>query len=71
MRAMALPILVPFSTAALLMLAPKRPLVQRWIALAGSVLLLVSAIALFRRVDAATLTPRPAAAPELAEGATA
>ena len=40
MRALVLPILVPLSTAAILLLAPKRPLLQRWIALAGSIVLL-------------------------------
>jgi multicomponent Na+:H+ antiporter subunit D len=44
--------LVPFSTAAILLLAPKRPLLQRWIALGGSLLLLGSAVVLFRRVEA-------------------
>ncbi|MGE0361407.1 MAG: proton-conducting transporter membrane subunit [Vicinamibacterales bacterium] len=53
MKALVLPILVPLSTAAVLMLAPPRPLLQRWISLVGSVLLLVSAIALFVRVEAA------------------
>ena len=52
MRGLVLPILVPLSTAAILMLAPKRPLLQRWIALAGSWLLLASAVALFRAVEA-------------------
>lgn len=51
MSLLVLPILVPLSTAAILMLAPKRPALQRWIALAGSVLLLVSAIAVFRSVN--------------------
>ena len=53
MRALVLPILVPLSTAAILLLAPKRPLLQRWIALVGSILLLGSAVVVFRRVDAA------------------
>jgi multicomponent Na+:H+ antiporter subunit D len=53
MTALVLPILVPLSTAAILMLAPKRPLPQRWIALGGSVLLLGSAGWLFQRVEAA------------------
>ena len=53
MRTLVLPILVPLSTAAVLMLAPKRPLLQRWIALTGTILLLASAIFLFRRVDGA------------------
>jgi multicomponent Na+:H+ antiporter subunit D len=52
MRALVLPMLVPFSTAAILLLAPKRPLLQRWIALGGSLLLLGSAVVLFRRVEA-------------------
>src|SRR5215203_4077211 len=53
MRMLVLPILVPFSTAALLMLMPKRPALQRWIALTGSVLLLAFAIVVFLRVNAA------------------
>ncbi|HET9372472.1 MAG TPA: proton-conducting transporter membrane subunit [Vicinamibacterales bacterium] len=48
-----LPILVPFSTAAILMLASRRPALQRQIALAGSLLLLLSAVAVFLRVNAA------------------
>ena len=52
MRALVLPILVPMSTAAILLLAPRRPLLQRWIALAGSIVLLCSAVTVFRRVDA-------------------
>jgi multicomponent Na+:H+ antiporter subunit D len=50
---LVLPILVPLSTAAALMLAPKRPLLQRWVSLAGSILLLASAVAVFLRVNAA------------------
>src|SRR5687767_3990191 len=53
MKILVLPILVPLSTAAVLMLAPKRPAPQRWIALAGSVLLLASAVLVFLRVTAA------------------
>ena len=52
MRALVLPILVPLSTAAILLLAPRRPLLQRWIALTGSILLLASAFVVFRRVEA-------------------
>ncbi len=52
MSALVLPILVPFATATILLMAPKRPFLQRAIGLAGSVLLLVSAIALFIRVEA-------------------
>ncbi len=51
MRALVLPILVPLGTAAILLLAPKRPLLQRWIALIGSILLLGSAVVLFGRVQ--------------------
>ena len=53
MRVLVLPILVPLGTAAVLMLAPKRPLLQRWVALAGSVLLLGSTLLVFARVNAA------------------
>lgn len=52
MRALVLPILVPLGTAAILLLAPKRPLLQRWIALIGSILLLGSTFVVFRRVEA-------------------
>ena len=52
MTGLVLPILVPLSTAAVLMLAPRRPDAQRWIAMAGSVLLLASTIAVFTRVEA-------------------
>src|SRR5690349_456412 len=53
MRLLVLPILVPLSTAAVLILAPKRAAPQRWISLIGSVLLLASAIAVFLRVNGA------------------
>src|SRR5688572_17642373 len=53
MRMLVLPILVPLGTAAILMIAPKRPIAQRWISLAGSVLLLTSAVLVFLRVNAA------------------
>lgn len=52
MRALVLPIVVPLSTAVILLLAPTRPLLQRWIALTGSIALLASAVWLFRRVEA-------------------
>jgi multicomponent Na+:H+ antiporter subunit D len=48
---LVLPILVPLGTAAVLLLAPKRPMPQRWIALMGSILLLASALVLFQRVN--------------------
>jgi multicomponent Na+:H+ antiporter subunit D len=53
MRALVLPILVPLSTAAVLMLAPKRAAPQRWISLIGSIVQLVSAILVFVRVNVA------------------
>jgi multicomponent Na+:H+ antiporter subunit D len=51
MRALVLPILVPLSTAAILLLVPKHARLQRWIALAGSTLLLGSTLVLFWRVE--------------------
>ena len=51
MRTLVLPILVPLSTAATLMLAPRHPVIQRWISLAGSVGLLASALMVFLRVN--------------------
>jgi multicomponent Na+:H+ antiporter subunit D len=53
MRSLVLPILIPLSTAAVLMLAPKRAAPQRWIAMAGAVLQLASAVLVFLRVNAA------------------
>jgi len=53
MRILVLPILVPFSTAAVLMLAPRQAVLQRWIALVGSLLQLASALMVFARVNAA------------------
>ena len=52
MTTLVVPILVPLGTAAVLMLAPKRPAPQRWISLAGSLLLLVSALLIFFSVNA-------------------
>jgi multicomponent Na+:H+ antiporter subunit D len=51
-NALVLPILIPLGTAVMLLLLPNHPRVQRWVALAGSILLLVSTIAVFRRVNA-------------------
>lgn len=48
-----LPIVVPLATAVLLLLAPKRPILQRWVAFAGSVALLASACWLFAGVERA------------------
>src|SRR5262245_2692227 len=52
MRTLVLPILVPMSTAAVLMLAPKRAVPQRSISLVGSILLLASTLFVFTRVNA-------------------
>lgn len=52
MRLLVLPILVPLGTAAVLMLAPRRPLLQRWISLAGALSLLAASITVFVRVNA-------------------
>ncbi len=51
MRILVLPILVPLCTAVVLMLAPNRGLLQRWISLIGSCLLLASALWVFSRVN--------------------
>jgi len=49
---LVLPIIVPLATAAALMLTPRRPLLQRGIALTGALAQLAAAIVLFRAVDA-------------------
>ena len=51
MRILALPILVPLGTAAVLMLAPMRPLLQRWISMAGSICLLAATVMVFQQVN--------------------
>ena len=48
---LVVPILLPLSTAATLMLLPRRPILQRSVALAGSTALLISAVALLVRVE--------------------
>lgn len=53
MTSPVLPVVIPLATAAILMLAPARPLVQRTIALSGAIAQLISAIALFMRVEVA------------------
>jgi formate hydrogenlyase subunit 3/multisubunit Na+/H+ antiporter MnhD subunit len=53
MRSLVLPVVIPLATAAVLLLAPGRPLVQRTIALIGAIAQLISAVALFVRVEAA------------------
>jgi len=50
---LVLPIVIPLFTAAVLLLAPARPLLQRWIAFCGSCAQLVSALVLFLQVQAA------------------
>ena len=51
MNVLALPVLVPLLTAAIMLLAPSRPVRQRWLALAGSVALLGTGVALVSRVE--------------------
>jgi multicomponent Na+:H+ antiporter subunit D len=51
MKLLVLPILVPLGTASILLIAPRRPVLQRWIAMIGSILLLASAIGVFWHVD--------------------
>jgi len=51
MKALVLPIIVPMSTAAIMLLAPRRPVLQRWIGLAGSFALLASTVAVFVRAN--------------------
>jgi multicomponent Na+:H+ antiporter subunit D len=53
MNALVLPIVVPLSTAALMLLAPRRPVLQRWIGLLGATVLLASTVVVFARVNAA------------------
>src|SRR5215203_1931389 len=53
MSGLALPILIPLGTAAVLMLAPRRPALLRWLSLAGSILQFASALLVFLRVNAA------------------
>ncbi|HXK34374.1 MAG TPA: proton-conducting transporter membrane subunit [Dehalococcoidia bacterium] len=53
MMALALPLLVPLTTAAVLMLVRRHAVVQRWVAMAGAVLLLGSALLIFVRVNSA------------------
>ena len=52
MTVLVLPIIVPMSTAAIMLLAPRRrPALQRWMGLAGALALLASAVAVFVGVD--------------------
>ena len=51
MNALVLPIITPLFTAGILLLAPKKPLVQRWISFVGSLLMAGSAVFIFSRVQ--------------------
>jgi multicomponent Na+:H+ antiporter subunit D len=51
MRVLVLPIIVPMGTAAIMLLAPRRPVLQRWIGLTGALALLASTVAVFGRVN--------------------
>jgi multicomponent Na+:H+ antiporter subunit D len=51
MRGLVLPIVVPMTTAAIMLLSPRRPALQRWFGLAGTIALLASAVAVFGRVN--------------------
>jgi multicomponent Na+:H+ antiporter subunit D len=51
MKTLVLPILVPLCTAAVLLLAPKRPAPQRWISLIGALVLLASSVLVFDEVN--------------------
>lgn len=51
MNLLALPILVPLVTAAVMLMAPTRAVLQRWLSLAGSTALLASGVALFAHVE--------------------
>jgi multicomponent Na+:H+ antiporter subunit D len=48
---LSLPIIVPLATAVVLLLSPTRPLLQRWIAFAGSLGQMASGVALFLVVE--------------------
>jgi multicomponent Na+:H+ antiporter subunit D len=51
MNALVLPIITPLLTAAVLLLAPRKPLVQRWISFAGSLGLVIAALFIFSKVQ--------------------
>ena len=51
MNALVLPIVTPLLTAAILLLAPRRPRLQRWISFAGSLAWLLRPLSLFIRVQ--------------------
>ena len=47
MNSLVLPIVTPLLTAAILLLAPRRPRLQRWISFVGSLGMAASAVSLF------------------------
>jgi multicomponent Na+:H+ antiporter subunit D len=51
MTALVLPIIVPMTTAALMLLAPRRVELQRWMGLAGAIALLASTLTVFMSVN--------------------
>ena len=51
MNALVLPIVTPLLTAAILLLAPRQPKLQRWISFVGSLGMAASALSLFIRVQ--------------------
>src|SRR4051812_33995894 len=51
MNALVLPITTPLLTAAILLLAPRKPLIQRWISFMGSLALAGSALFIFVHVE--------------------
>lgn len=51
MNLLVLPVAAPMLTAAILLLAPKKPLVQRWISFVGSLILAILAVFVFAAVQ--------------------
>jgi multicomponent Na+:H+ antiporter subunit D len=51
MNALVFPVLSPLFTAAILLLAPRKPLLQRWISFAGSIVTAALSVLLFLRVE--------------------
>src|SRR5690349_14805814 len=51
MNALVLPVTIPLLTAAILLLAPRRPRLQRWISFIGSLALAAAAVYLFVQVQ--------------------
>ena len=55
MNELVLPVITPLLTAAVLLLAPRKPLVQRWISFVGSLGLAASALYIFVRVQQSSM----------------